>query len=67
MITVKNELGTGNEINFEAAVNMMDDALREEIHREGDQEPQAFFNNYCEAHFEKFGTEFEPNKANAVW
>ena len=65
--TIKNELGTGSEIDFGGALNMMDDDLREQVYRDGDQEPQAFFNNYCAAHFEKFGEEFDPNKANGQW
>lgn len=67
MTKIKNELGTGSEIDFEVAVNLMDAELAEEVHSNGDQDPQAFFNNYCAAHFEKFGEEFEPNKANGQW
>lgn len=64
---IRTELGTGHEIDFDAAVNMMDADLREEVYAECDQEPQAFFNAYCAAHFEKYGEEFEPNKQNGAW
>lgn len=67
MTKIKNELGTGNEIDFEAAVNLMDSELAEAIHADGDQEPQAFFNSYCAAHEAKYGEEFEPNKMNGQW
>lgn len=67
MTKIKNELGTGSEIDYEAAVNLMDVELAEAVHAAGDQDPQAFFNNYCAAHLEKFGEEFEPNKADGQW
>ena len=72
MTTVKNELGTGNDIDFEAAVNLMDDDVREDAHMDclaidADNPEQVFFNHYCELHEIRFGTEFEPNKANGQW
>lgn len=62
MTNVINEFGT--TIDFEAAVNLMDDDLREAIIAETEQE---FFDAYCAAHFEKFGEEWELAKANPVW
>lgn len=50
----------GNTIDFEAAVTMMDDTLREELHRAGDAATeQEFFNQYCEMHEVRFGEAFE--------
>ena len=65
MITkVINEFG--KEINFEVAVELMDDELREEIAATGDydNDSQGFFMAYCEAHERKFGEEFELAKEN---
>lgn len=49
----------GDKISFEAAVMMMDDDLREEIHRDlipcGAQE---FYDEYCARHHKKFAEEF---------
>lgn len=60
------ELGNhGIEINFDAAVNLMDDELREELHRSGIAETeQEFFDAYAEAHQHRFGETWEPAKAN---
>jgi len=57
----------GEKIDYESAVNLMDFDLAEQVHADGDQDPQAFYNNYCAAHFQKFGEEFEPNKINGQW
>lgn len=51
----------GNDVNFEAAANLMDDGLREELH----QEPapcteQEFSDAYAKAHEKKFGEKFAP-------
>lgn len=64
MIIVVNEWGT--EIDFEAAANLMDNELREEICGTVDTE-QEFFDAYCKAHEERFGEEFEPAKKNPCW
>lgn len=50
------------EICYEAAVELMDDDLREELHSQlaGCTE-QEFFTAYENAHFEKYGEEFEVN------
>ena len=66
MKKVINEYGV--EINYAAAINMMDDDLREAIH--GMIAPcteQEFFNAYAEAHAAKFGEEWEPAKENPVY
>ena len=58
----------GKELDFEAAVNIMDDAIREDVNF--DMAPcsdQEFFDEYCKRHAEKFGEEFEPNKRNPCW
>lgn len=50
----------GTPINYDAAVALMDDDLREEL--AGDFAPcteQEFFNAYCTAHLAKYGKEFE--------
>ena len=47
-------------IDYDAAVSLMDDDLREEL--AGDLAPcteQEFFNAYCTAHLAKYGKEFE--------
>ena len=57
MRIVKNEYGT--EIDYEAAVMLMDDDIREKIH--SDLAPctdQEFFHAYCKAHEEKYGEDF---------
>lgn len=59
----------GTVIDFDAAVNLMDADLCDDIHNSltdgiNDQE---FFDLYCTAHIKKFGEEFEPAKANPVW
>lgn len=55
----------GVEINFDAAVSLMDDEIREDVH--SDLAPcteQEFFDAYCAAHLVKFGEDFEAAKAN---
>ena len=49
----------GNKIDFEAAVMLMDDEIREQIHAEGIEDEQEFYNEYCEKHYEKYNEEFE--------
>ena len=57
----------GHEIDFEAAVQMMDDEIRETLANEGFESEQEFFTAYEKAHAEKYGTEWELSKANPVW
>jgi hypothetical protein len=67
MTTVTNAHGL--TIDFDAAANLMDDDIVSDLgdgHMAGMTEQEAF-NAYCVAHLEKFGEEFEPNKANPVW
>lgn len=63
-MTVINTWGT--EINFEAAVALMDDEIREEIAGTVDAE-QEFFDAYCKAHEAKFGEGFECAKKNPCY
>lgn len=66
MKKVINQYGT--EIDYEVAVNMMDDEIREELHAKlAPCTDQEFFEAYCKAHEEKYGEEFEMNKANPVY
>ena len=64
-MTVKNTNNT--EIEFNAAVNLMDDEIREGLAMEVYETEQAFFNAYEIAHELKFGAEWELSKANPVW
>lgn len=51
-----------------AIVNMMDDELREEVHR--DLAPcteQEFFSAYAAAHLSRFGEQWELDKKNPIW
>ena len=49
----------GNKIDFEAAVMLMDDEIREQLHAEDIEDEQAFYDAYCEKHYEKYNEEFE--------
>ena len=49
----------GNNIDFEAAVMLMDDEIREQLHGMGIEDEQEFYNAYCEKHYEKYNEEFE--------
>lgn len=63
MVTVKNQYGV--QISFDAAVALMDDETREEVH--ADISPcseQDFFDAYCIAHHNRFREDFEPAKEN---
>lgn len=58
----------GVEIDFDAAVNLMDDDIREELHLEmAPCSEQEFFDAYCSAHEKAFGEEFELAKDNPIW
>lgn len=60
----------GHEIDFESAVNLMDDNLRELLHNlpgSTDASPQEFFDAYCLVHRVKFGGEWELDKPNPVY
>lgn len=52
----------GHEIDFDAAVNLMDNEIREDLHDQADTTTdQAFFDAYCARHEAKFGTPFVVN------
>lgn len=58
----------GAEIYFYAALQLMDDEIREELHRElAPCDDQEFFTAYEKAHAEKFDEEWELSKANPCW
>lgn len=50
----------GKEIDFDAAVMLMDDDLREELHAEGIENEQEFLERYAAAHQKRFSEEFAP-------
>ena len=65
-MTVKNNYGV--EIEWNAAVNLMDDDLREEL--SADLAPcteQEFFEAYAKAHDNKFGEAWELAKDNPCY
>lgn len=63
MTKVNNEYGT--EINYDAVVDLMDDEIREELHSKfAPCTEQKFFDEYCKAHAEKYGEEWELAKRN---
>ena len=52
----------GEMVNFDAAVSLMDDEIREAVH--ADLAPctdQEFMDAYAKAHHEKYGEEFKVN------
>lgn len=56
------------KIDYDVAVQMMDDDLREEIH--ADLAPcteQEFFDEYTRRHEEKFGEDWELSKENPCY
>ena len=56
----------GTEINYEAAVELMDDEIQESICGTVDTE-QEFFTAYEKAHAEKYGEEWELSKENPCY
>ena len=57
----------GATIDFEAAVNLMDDEICEALHANGIEDEQGFFAAYEKAHAEKYGGDWELSKANPTW
>ena len=63
----------GVDIDYDIAVNMMDDEIREQLHEElvmqsdEDCTEQKFFDEYCKAHEEKYGEEWELAKENPCY
>ena len=50
----------GEEVNYEAAVQLMDDEIREELHAQlAPCTEQEFFSAYEKAHYAKYGEDFE--------
>jgi len=58
---------SGYELDFDAAVMLMDDEIREELHNEGFDTEQEFFTAYEQVHAERFGEEWELSKSNPAW
>ena len=58
----------GESLNFAAAVNLMDDDIREQLHDElAPCTPQVFFDAYVSAHAKKFGEDWTLDNPNPVW
>lgn len=56
------------EIDFDAAVALVDDDIREEIAKElAPCTEQEFFDAYCKAHEDKYGEEWELAKRNPCY
>lgn len=63
---VTNQYGT--PLHFDAAVNFMDDELREQLHIElAPCTPQVFFDAYVKAHAEKYGEDWFLDDPNPTW
>ena len=63
---VKN--ANGYELDYEAAVQQMDDEIRENLHSKMSPcDEQEFFTAYEKAHIEKYGEEWELSKSNPCW
>lgn len=65
MMKVTNSNGT--EIDFDAAVELMDEEIQELLHFRLYGNEQEFFDAYVIEHEKRFGVEFGPNKATPVW
>lgn len=58
----------GTEINYEAAVELMDDEIREDLNFElAPCTEQELFTAYEKAHAEKYGEEWELSKENPCY
>lgn len=58
----------GTKINFDAAIEGMNDEIREDLNLElAPCTDQEFFTAYEKAHAKKFGEEWELSKSNPVW
>lgn len=58
----------GTEINYDVAVYMMDDEIREYLHNElAPCTEQEFFTEYEKAHAEKYSEEWELSKENPCY
>ena len=56
----------GTDIYWNAAVELMDDEIRETLEGKYETE-QEFFSAYEQAHEEKYGEEWELSKANPTY
>jgi hypothetical protein len=66
MTTVTNQ--SGKEIDFDAAIEFMDDDIMETLHDElAPCTEQKFFTAYEKAHEEKHGDEWFLSGSNPVW
>ena len=54
-------------IRWDAAVELMDDDVREDLHRKGFATEQEFFTAYEKAHEERFGEPWELSKENPCY
>jgi hypothetical protein len=58
----------GYELDFDTAVNLMDEEIREQLHNNlAPCTTQEFFTTYEKAHEAKYGEEWELSKANPTW
>jgi hypothetical protein len=66
-MTIRNQYDVA--IDFDTAVNMMDDDIREVIAAIGDydDDPQGFFNAYAAAHLATYGETWELDKPHPVY
>lgn len=56
------------EIDFDVAIELMDDELREELHAKLTPcAEQDFFNAYAQAHEERYNEIWELNKENPIY
>jgi len=49
----------GRTVDFDAAVNLMDDEIREQIHAAGIEDEQKFVDAYATAHAVRFDEDFQ--------
>lgn len=66
MTIVKNSWG--KDIDYDAAVMLMDDEIREEVHAElAPCSDQGFFDAYCKRHLQKNGEAFVCDTENPCY
>lgn len=66
-MTIRNQYDVA--VDFDAAVNLMDDDIREAIAATGDYDDdmQGFFDAYAAAHLDKYGAPWELDMPNPVY
>ena len=58
----------GKQVDFDAAVELMDNGIREQVHAyKSPCTEQEFFTAYEIAHAAVYGEDWELSKANPVW